>query len=256
MSWIKKLKGAIKIAKVEMPVVAANLPSRDYEVLETRAYAMDAITGFTMFGTSWPGERRKPEKVGPYSDEEVEKRRNKVAKLDELSNQGFPPKVEMPAMKGEAICFPPDYLTVMQEDRESDPKTSIEELDTSEENLEPKEGGEEGRREKNYPKDWPQCYYCRGYGHIQKNCWQRVGDEEYGDEGGAGGRKPVPNLKMDSAFRKCYFCQAEGHLVSKCPVKRAYDLGWKDGLEAARITHETLAKAPFTFPTKNNRRSL
>ena len=49
MSWIKKLKGAIKIAKVEMPVVAANLPSRDYEVLETRAYAMDAMTGFTFF---------------------------------------------------------------------------------------------------------------------------------------------------------------------------------------------------------------
>lgn len=257
MSWFKKLKGVVKIAKIEVPVVAANLPSRDYEVIETRAYNMDALTGFTMFGTSWPGEERRLTKVGPYSEKEVEKRRNKVAKLDELSNQEFPPKVKMPAMKGEAVCYPPDYVTVMQEDRESDPKTSVEELDTSEENLEPKEGADGGNKRKESTKDGPQCYYCKGFGHIQRNCWQRMGDDEYrDDEGGAGGRKPAPSPKADMIIRKCYFCQAEGHLVNKCPVKKAYDLGWKDGLEAARITHETLAKAPFTFPMESCRKSL
>ena len=54
----------------------------------------------------------------------------------------------------------------------------------------------------------PQCYYCKQYGHVQKNCTERTKAEEEkskhgGSEKGNGSKRPKPNGVYRTGDKPC-----------------------------------------------------
>ena len=81
----------------------------------------------------------------------------------------------------------------------------------------------------------PQCYLCRGVGHIAKNCGNRFSNQSNPgtfapasprqNQRGQNSSYQPPNVTYaqatggGSAVRSCRYCKVEGHLIQECPTR-------------------------------------